>query len=122
LVVAVRGQIAPETLSEVDDQAKRVRTGFFDTHPSYSDRLASATEEDTPGIFHMDLPATCLFNDFPRLARAVSLEYYRHVTGQEVSADALIPVTSVLADSHTNTFAATIMEACATYDARKTAR
>jgi hypothetical protein len=71
------------------------RTGPFDTHPSFSDRLASVEREDAPGVFELDLPAAELFKGLPKLAEAASLEHYRGMFGRGIR-PVLEPVSDYL--------------------------
>jgi hypothetical protein len=84
---------------KIDKELKKSRTGLFDTHPAYADRLASARRDNAPGVFHLDGPATRLFRDFPKTSRAVSLDFYRQVIGRRVRRDALVPVSVVLGNA-----------------------
>jgi hypothetical protein len=72
------------------------KTSLFDTHPSYSDRLASVQKENSAGIFHLDQPATVLFSDFPKLAQDTSLALYRRLFGKRVQRNDLFPVAGGL--------------------------
>jgi Zn-dependent protease with chaperone function len=60
------------TLDDLDEKRmrrrrKKEKTGWFDTHPSTADRIASANEEDAPGIFRSKLPAEAVFHEFDQL-------------------------------------------------------
>jgi Zn-dependent protease with chaperone function len=66
------------------------KTGLFDTHPSFADRIASARRENAPGIFHLDWPATALFSNFDELTRQTSLDFYRRLFGRQISANYLV--------------------------------
>jgi predicted Zn finger-like uncharacterized protein len=72
LIVAERDQLAEKFLRDLDRQFQRMKTRFFDTHPSYPKRLAAVRHERAEGIFHMNRPATILFSDYPKLARSVT--------------------------------------------------
>lgn len=50
----------------------------FDTHPPHQERVAKARHEQSEGIFTSEEPAATLFGDFERLARKVTLHYYRN--------------------------------------------
>jgi hypothetical protein len=58
--------------------------------------LASARRENAAGVFHLDGPATQLFQDFPRMSRAVTRDFYREVIGKRMPRDALVPVAAFL--------------------------
>jgi Zn-dependent protease with chaperone function len=96
LVAAVAGSIPPGEFGRVERRALEAGTGLFDTHPSLSDRLASARREASPGVFHLDGPATVLFKDFAGLSRAVTVDFYRGVIGTGVRRAAFVPSAALL--------------------------
>lgn len=96
LVTAVADSIPSGEFDRVKRQALEVETGFFDTHPALTDRLASARREAAPGVFHLDGPATLLFKDFAGLSRAVTRDFYRGVIGAGVRRAAVVPAASLL--------------------------
>jgi Zn-dependent protease with chaperone function len=96
LVEHVAGQFTRKQRRKLEKELAKVKTGLFDTHPSLSDRLANARREDAPGIFHLDWPASRLFGDFPKLTRAVTLDFYRAVFGKRVRRQDLIPAAAFL--------------------------
>ena len=58
-----------ESLSEYDEkrimkQIKKAESGWFDTHPSDTDRIESARRENAPGVFRSELPAEVIFQKF----------------------------------------------------------
>jgi len=73
----IRDMIAhTEMLDEAEIQRlkRRIdkgRTGWFDTHPSDSDRIRRAEKEAAPGVFQSDLPAEALFSEFDQLCHAL---------------------------------------------------
>jgi Zn-dependent protease with chaperone function len=89
-------------LRKIGKKRKKERTGFFDTHPAFTDRLANVQREDSSGIFRLEGSATDLFADFPQLSRAVSLRFYRQLFGKRAKKDCLIPVSAVLGEEFTH--------------------
>jgi Zn-dependent protease with chaperone function len=78
LVVGLADSMSKADRAEVLDDLEEARTGPLDTHPSYSDRVASAEAEDARGVFRLDeLPATSLFRDLPTLSAGASLDLYK---------------------------------------------
>ena len=71
-------------------ETAREKTGLFDTHPSFRDRIASARREDAPGIFHLHWPATALFSNFDELTGQTSLDFYRRLFGRQISENYLV--------------------------------
>src|SRR5262249_29837605 len=61
LIVGLAGGVSPENFRQIEKELAKVKPGFFDTHPSDGDRLASARRENAPGVFHLGGPAARLF-------------------------------------------------------------
>jgi hypothetical protein len=76
------GNIAREALAR--------RTRAWDTHPCIADRAARAAREAKPGAFHLDLPATALFEDFPALSRKATLAFYHETLDPSIGAQHLV--------------------------------
>jgi hypothetical protein len=74
-------QLPQEAHDKITEHIDGSKTGWLDTHPADSARIANARREDCPGIFHYDAPAAALFSDFDTLACNVSSDYYRGVFG-----------------------------------------
>jgi Zn-dependent protease with chaperone function len=53
------------------------KTGLFDTHPAYSDRLNRVKRQNDAGVFHLDRSASELLGDFGKLCRATTKDLYR---------------------------------------------
>lgn len=61
-----------DSLGEHDEKRihrriKKEKTGWLDTHPADSERIASAQREDTDEVFQSDLPAEAVFQNFDQL-------------------------------------------------------
>ncbi len=96
LVAWRRVSLAEETLREIDLHVDEAETELFATHPADADRIASALREGEVGVFSSDLGANVLFRDFDALCRATSLDFFHAVLGEEVRAEALRPLSSVV--------------------------
>ena len=96
VIAALADGVSREDALKIEAELRKTRTGLFDTHPAHGERVASARRENAPGVLHLDGPATRLFKDFPRLSRAVSLDFYRRVIGKGVKRDALVPLAALL--------------------------
>jgi len=88
-------QIPPPVLEEVRESVTKTKTGWFDTHPADTDRIASARRENAPGVFHGTGPATQLFSDFDALAKSASVDYYRGMLGPAFERVSLTTVDQV---------------------------
>jgi Zn-dependent protease with chaperone function len=98
LILRIADGVPPKEFRKIEKKLETSETSFFDTHPSRGERLASVRDEDAPGVFHLDGPATELFQDFAKLSRAVTLKFYRTVIGKRVTRDSLVPVGVFLGD------------------------
>ena len=87
----------PELNQKLDALITESKTGLFDDHPADSERIASAKAEQTPGVFHSNLPATVLFQDFDACAKNVSWDLYCEVLGPGIMPSSLHPIDSLLA-------------------------
>jgi hypothetical protein len=76
----------------------RNATGLFDTHPSYTDRVASAKSENKPGIFHLEGPATRLLEPFSKFSRAATREFYKELFGNRLKWMDVVPAAALQVD------------------------
>lgn len=81
LLMANMKQLPKEVYSAVDKIIAESKTGAFDSHPADKDRIASAYDEQAPGVFFSELPATALFTQFDVAARGVTEDFYREIFG-----------------------------------------
>jgi Zn-dependent protease with chaperone function len=95
LVVGLAGAMSDGDRRRIDDELEEARAGLFDTHPSFAQRVAAVEDEDPDGIMELDLPATALFKDLPKLSEAASLSHYRGIFGGGLQAS-LRPVSEYL--------------------------
>lgn len=54
-------------------------TRYWDSHPADQERIANAEHLASPGLFLDERPARKLFEDFPSLAKRVTLHYYEEM-------------------------------------------
>ena len=85
-------------LAAARESSARETTKAFATHPANRDRIASAARERAPGLFQIEAPATVLFHDYDRIAREVTLAFYKNVIGPEVEPKNLIPTARLVAE------------------------
>ncbi|MBX7103429.1 MAG: M48 family metalloprotease [Gemmataceae bacterium] len=97
LVLLLVDDIPPEKLRELNREMEQVKTGLFDTHPSNGDRIRAARAMKCPGVFHLDRPATELFQEFPRMSRAATRDYYSNLFSRSISRDDIVPTAAFLA-------------------------
>lgn len=96
LIAYYADEIPPTLRRRLEKEWKKTKTGLFDTHPAYQERVSHARAEKAPGIFHLDWPAARLFADFPKLTRAVTRDFYRQVFGRRVNPNDLVPAAALL--------------------------
>ncbi len=71
----------------VSKRAKRLveneKSSWFASHPITRARMKAAEKADLPGIFSSELPATALFNNFPKRSRNLSKMLYQLTYGPD---------------------------------------
>jgi len=88
LIVSNVPHITPEIRKALREQQRAQKTGLFDTHPADPERIKNARLERTEGIWTMppgleNCSATILFDDFERLCRVSTLEFYQARLGED---------------------------------------
>lgn len=87
----------PREVSEmIERRFSEEKTGLFDTHPCYNDRVENAKRENAPGTFLIEQPATVLFGDFEKLSRAVTWDYYHAIFGPDFQPSKMHPLDDLL--------------------------
>lgn len=61
---------------KIQNAAMSRKTEWWHTHPALTDRLKMLRIKRTPGVFHLDAPASELFADFATLCKTVSVHWY----------------------------------------------
>lgn len=97
-LIRAREADLPEELRKlVCHGARPDKTGWFDTHPCDSERLASVRRENAPGIFRgAEAPASVLFKDFAALSRWATVAFYRSAIDRKLKPENLIPTESLV--------------------------
>ncbi|MFT4548269.1 MAG: Zn-dependent protease with chaperone function [Pseudoalteromonas tetraodonis] len=75
-VAATLEDFPPEAIAEIEEVTLAKKSAWYDSYPSDTARIAKAKRRGAEGIFHVNEPATCLFDDFERLAQHVTHNYY----------------------------------------------
>lgn len=97
LLIRSRQQEMPEEIKlTVTKAAREGRTGWFDSHPSDSDRIRSLRKENAPGLFEYAAPATEMFKDYEDLARRATVALYHAQLGGAVKPQNLVPTSSLI--------------------------
>jgi Zn-dependent protease with chaperone function len=80
------------TRKRVEESLRHGKTGWFDTHPTDSDRVEASRALGAPGVLHGDGEATELFHDFDATAHAVTKRYYEEECGIDLEQMTLHPL------------------------------
>jgi Zn-dependent protease with chaperone function len=51
--------------------------GLWATHPTAAQRIQKARQQETPGVFNLDAPASALFSDFIGMTKTITFMHYR---------------------------------------------
>lgn len=95
VLALVRTELPDEVVQAVLADARNASTGPYDTHPSLSERLASAEREGGDGLPLPDAAARTLFADFEGVSRRATLAFY------EAGLDAGLDSVDVVSTSET---------------------
>jgi Zn-dependent protease with chaperone function len=81
LIAIYSSQMPDDVLQEIQRRHERARTHLLDTHPCDRDRIANARRDGSPGIFHLQQPASSLFTDFDDVCRKATWDFFRGFLG-----------------------------------------
>ena len=83
LFIRIREAALPESIRAMASQAlvKR-KSRWFETHPSFSDRLERVRRDNAKGIFKIGMPTAALFTDSKELSRLVTIQFYQKFFGK----------------------------------------
>ena len=93
-------RLADDVEKALDEALAEQKTGLFDTHPCDSERIAAAQRVDLAGVFHLEVPASVLMEDFRELCQRVTLRFYEE-QGLEVKEHNLLANDEIGADDET---------------------
>jgi Zn-dependent protease with chaperone function len=103
LIVSNIPHITPEIRKALREEQRSQKTGLFDTHPADNERIKNARMERTKGIWTMpeefqDCPASMLFDEFDRLCRISTQEYYEACLGEDFDKKRVMPTEKLVAE------------------------
>jgi len=84
--------LSREDIAKFEEGRKKEKTRWLDTHPGDAERVAMATREGRPGVYHVQRPAAWLLRDFEGLCKQLTRETYEHVLGARFSPALVHPV------------------------------
>ena len=96
LIASNASQFDSKLRKKINDYVDEQTTGHFDTHPSDSERIANARQEQTEGIFTVARPASELFHNFPHTSKITTLDYFRQLFGSKFRAESLHDIDDIL--------------------------
>lgn len=96
LTLASIPRIPTDIKQKALEEADKEETDRFDSHPCDRERIARAQEENAPGIFSYEEPASALFTDFEAISRLATCDYYTDVIGIALREGLLHPVEKLL--------------------------
>ncbi|MEE2640604.1 MAG: M48 family metallopeptidase [Planctomycetota bacterium] len=86
LLVDNEKHIDDEKFREFEKELLEQETAWHDTHPSDRDRIRNAAQEQTPGTFQLEYPASLLFSNLGALCRIVTQRAFQQYFGPEFRA------------------------------------
>lgn len=92
-------QLSAETIAKIKESSESQKTGWLDTHPCDSERVARADKASSQGVLLGDAPASVLFSDFAALSREVTGAFYRDELELPLNSIALEPLSKMTAES-----------------------
>ncbi|MFT3788809.1 MAG: M48 family metalloprotease [Tepidisphaeraceae bacterium] len=99
-VVAVRaGEVRDDVRKKIIDAVSRSKTGWFDTHPSDSDRIRAMERAGEAGLMQLPesdtQPASALFANFDTLCKLMTRQIYADKLGPKLNDVTLVSVGAV---------------------------
>lgn len=103
LIMANVKQIPEKVHTLIEESIAESKTGLLDSHPADRERIEAAAALNSTGVFHSDLPATVLFQNFDAAARGVTWDYYRGIFGPQLQPQEMTSVDELLAGQDAET-------------------
>ncbi|MEZ6134823.1 MAG: M48 family metalloprotease [Pirellulaceae bacterium] len=72
------------------------KTEWLTTHPVDKDRVARAKQENEPGVFQLDAPASALFDHFDNTCEMVTQDMFKEIFDNEFKPNMLVPVEQLV--------------------------
>lgn len=97
LILHNASQFGPDVLEKIRRMHDESKTGWLDTHPCDSARIAASQRENSNGIFRLEWPAAALFSDFDSLCVRATRDYYQGIFGEQFKPESVFPLAQLLA-------------------------
>jgi Zn-dependent protease with chaperone function len=101
--------LSADIQQKLSSSAQSQKTGWFDTHPSDSDRVRVAHKLNESGVFRLTEPATGLFSNFSDLSKTVTRHQYEKHLELEFTEQNLMSAEEILRESTVNAQAETMV-------------
>ncbi len=88
-------RVTEDVRKAMNEAAGKSKTGWFDTHPSDSDRLQAAERAKAVGVLKGEGAATEIFENFTLVAQQVTAAYYEHDCGIDLKKVKMLPLSAV---------------------------
>lgn len=98
LIESMCESLPHEARRKIFRKEKKRLAGWFDTHPSTSERILRAEASGYAGLPLGNQPASMLFENFGKLCRNATMDYYKSVFGRHVRRVELIPTPQLSGD------------------------
>jgi Zn-dependent protease with chaperone function len=99
LAVTRTNFLSEETSQQILAAETSQKTGRWDTHPSMSERIASARAAGFAGAFHLQGSTQRLFRDLTDLCREATAHHYKTIMEVKNDAVRLVPVQEAIANA-----------------------
>ncbi|MEM8733829.1 MAG: M48 family metalloprotease [Planctomycetota bacterium] len=73
------------------------KTELLATHPVDRERVAQAKDENEPGVFRLELPASALFSGYERICEAVTYDFFKEIFEDGLKPNMLVPSEQLVA-------------------------
>lgn len=95
LIKSTTNRFTEETTGKIIKNTLQRKTGFMDSHPCDSERIAQAVKAGSAGIFQFEIPAKDLFADFSSLSKRTTIHHYKNEWGMKINEKNLKPVDTL---------------------------
>jgi len=102
LILSRVNQLPADLKQALDDSIDTSTTGWFDTHPADSDRIANAIKEKSQGVFQIEMASSVLFENYEAQSKATTWEFYLEQFGHSLDRGRLRPVSEMIAKQEQN--------------------
>ncbi|MHB8902577.1 MAG: M48 family metallopeptidase [Thermoguttaceae bacterium] len=96
LVLSNARQLPEKVHRALKTHVDESQTGLFDSHPSPRARIENARQEQSAGIYRVELPAHLLFSNFLGLTRSATWDFYRGIFGPKFQQSEMHPTGDLL--------------------------